>query len=621
MSDLSPLARKAIEQARRGEFDLALATAKEAISKDPKDKGLRFFAGLLHSRRCEFEEAADQLREAMAMAPGDPVVRAELVRVLGSIGRLDEAERLLDAPGLPPQYERRLRAMLAAARGEHSAAVQLYRTIVREDPRDFESWGNLGVSLLAAGEAAGAVQALGQALQLKPGNSRLQGKLAEAHAAAGNAESALRELYERGSGDSGALVTAARLEDLQERPDRAIDALQRALEIEPANQEALIALADLQERGNRIDELRGTLDRLEQLGSRSDKVPLLRARVAYRQGDMAVALELAQQIPPHIDPASRAQLLGQIHDRLGNAGQAFEAFAEMNRIDALTTEDAAGKTARYLAGLKEKESVLTSDWVSRWSKPAPPTREPAFLLGFPRSGTTLLDTLLMNDAGVAVSEENPMLTDVSGQIGSFERIADLEPKEIARLRELYFDEAEEYVPESSGRLLVDKFPLGLGAGPLIHRLFPAAPIVFLSRHPCDVVLSCFMTRFQPTEIGSAFLSLEGTARLYDAMMRLWTRSRDLLELRVHEARYESLVEDPKAEMRQVAEFLGIGWSDALADNRSAAERRGFIKTPSYSQVAEPIYRRAVERWRNYEDELRPVIPILEPWIDALGYRS
>lgn len=130
-----------------------------------------------------------------------------------------------------------------------------------------------------------------------------------------------------------------------------------------------------------------------------------------------------------------------------------------------------------------------------------------------------------------------------------------------------------------------------------------------------------MTRFQPTEVGSAFLTLEGTAKRYDAMMTLWARSRELLELHVHDARYETLVENPKLEMRQIAQFLGIGWSDALADNLAVAERRGFIKTPSYSQVAEPIYRRAVERWRNYEEQLQPVIPILEPWIRALGYRS
>lgn len=622
MADISPLGRKAIDQARRGEFEQALATAKEAIADDPKDKGLRLFAGLLHSRRSEFGEAAAQLRAALALAPDDPLVRVELARVLCGIGELEEAEALLGGPGLPEQESCRLRAMLAAGRGDHTTAARLYGEAVRQDPRDFESWGHLGVSLLASGEAAGAVAALERALALRPDHSSFRQKWADAHAAAGTADEALAALYEQGASNPDALVTAARLEDLQQRPDRALETLQRALEANPANEAALVALAELQERGNRIDEFERTLELVRERTPSAEKLPLLRARAAYRRGDMAQALEFAEQVRPDADPAARAQLIGQIHDRLGNAGLAFDAFAQMNRVDGFATEDSAGKAERYLAGLQGRLEALTPEWVSRWHAPvAEPDREPAFLVGFPRSGTTLLDTLLMNHPDIAVSEENPMLTDVSRQIGQFERIADLDPDEIDRLRDFYFTEAETYVPEARDRLLLDKFPFGLGAAPLIHRLFPTAPILFLARHPCDAVLSCFMTRFQPTEIGSAFLSLEDTARLYDGMMRFWARSRELLPLRVHDLRYESLVDDPKVEMQSVADFLGLGWSEQLVANRPAAERRGFVKTPSYSQVSEPIYRRAVERWRNYSEQLGAVIPILQPWIRALGYED
>jgi tetratricopeptide (TPR) repeat protein len=349
---------------------------------------------------------------------------------------------------------------------------------------------------------------------------------------------------------------------------------------------------------------------------------LLRARAAYRLGEMERALELAEQAPADVDAATRAQIIGQANDRLGNSEAAFAAFEEMNRIDSFAAHDPAAQAADYLSSFRERRTdVLTPEWVSRWPEVPPPNREPAFLVGFPRSGTTLLDTLLMNDPGIAVSEENPMLTHLSARIGEFDRVAELGPDEVADLRRAYFEEAESYVPNSRGKLLLDKFPFALGAAPLIHRLFPEARILFLARHPCDVVLSCFMNRFQPNDVGSTFLTLEGTARLYDAMMELWTRSRELLPLTVLDVRYEALVEEPKPQMQRVAEFVGIGWSDDLVENRPAAERRGFIKTPSYSQVAEPIYRRAVERWRKYSDELAPVVPILKPWIEALGYEA
>lgn len=621
MSDISPLGRKAVEQARRGEFDLAIATAREALASRPNDKGLRFFAGLLHSRLGDFDESAAQFREALALAPDDPLVRAEFVRVLTTIGQLDEARALLDRPGIPGPEARRLRAMLAARLGDHGAAVTLYREVLAADPRDFESWGKLGASLMATGEAKAAVGALDQALQLKPGNERLRERWAEAQSAAGNADAALKQLYSQSAEDPGALVAAARIEDLQERPQRAVEALQNALDKDPRNPAALVALAELEERANRIDELEALVERIEQQAPTAEKLGLLRARAAYRRGDVGRALELAEAARADVDPAARAQLIGQCHDRLGDHSAAFDAFRAMNGLDSLATDDWAGKAERHLKTLREQVAVLTRAWAERW-QPAPAAkREPAFLVGFPRSGTTLLDTLLTSDPAIAVSEEHPMLSNVSKQVGSFDRIADLGAGEVERLRAAYFEEAEKHVPQAEGRLLLDKFPLGLGASALIHRLFATAPIIFLSRHPCDVVLSCFMTRFQPTDLGSAFLDLEATARLYDSMMTLWTRSRELLPLTVLDARYESLVDDPAGEMRRVADFLGIAWSDKLADNCAAAGQRGFIKTPSYSQVSEPIYRRGVERWRNYSDQLAPAIPILRPWVEALGYEA
>lgn len=622
MDDISPLGKKAIEQARRGEFDDALATAKEALAASPRDKGLRFFAALLHSRLGELEPAAAELRQALALAPDDAMVRAELIRVLAALGRTTEAQALLDLPGLPRPEAMRLEALILARSGRHRDAADLYRKIVAGDPRDFESLGKLGVSLLASGDAAAAVEALEQALRLRPDHGQFVDKWIDANVAAGSAETALNRLYERQPADAQSMVTAARLEDLLDRPQKAVESLDRALAVDPANERALAALADLHERANRVAEFEAALARLEKAAPKSEKLPLLKARAAYRRGDFTRALELARQAPRDVDPAARAQLLGQANDRLGEAEAAFPAFEEMNAIDSLSVEDPTGKSARYLAGLEERIKTLTPHWVARWhDAPAQTQRLPAFLLGFPRSGTTLLDTLLMNHPDVAVSEENPMLTAVSRQIGAFDRIADLEPEEVEKLRTFYFDQAQFYVPAARERLLIDKFPFALAAGPLIHRLFPDAPILFLARHPCDVVLSCFMTRFQPTDIGSAFLTLEGTARLYDSMMRMWVKSRELLPLRVLDLRYETMVESPQSELRAVAEFLRIDWSDSLLDNRAAAQRRGFIKTPSYAQVSEPIYKRSVERWRKYERALQPALPILDPWIKALGYEA
>lgn len=622
MSDVSPEGRKAIEQARQGDFDGALATATAAIGKRPDDAGLRFFAGMLHVRKSDFPKAAEQLREAVALEPRDGLARSELIRVLVALGQLDEAESLLGHPGVQNRDRQRLGAAVAARRGDHAAAIRSFREAVALDPQDFESWANLGISLLAVADSSGAASALEHALKLRPANLDFGKKWAEARAAAGTADEALDYLYRDRPDDPNALLIAARLEDLQERPERATENLERVLARDPGNAAALAMLADLYERANRLDSFESTVERLGQAAPEAAELPLLRARSAYRRGDLDAALKLAEQAPEDADPASRMQLLGQIRDRRGEPDAAFSAFAEMNRIDSLTSADPLAKAAAYLETLESRSQQLTRAWVESWAAaPEPPVREPAFLVGFPRSGTTLLDTLLMSAPEVAVSEENPLLTEVSRQIGSFEAIADLDAPEIVRLRDFYFAEAGRWVPDLGDRLLLDKFPFALNVAPLIERLFPGAPIIFLARHPCDVVLSCFMTRFQPTETGSAFLTLEGSARLYARTMELWTQSRALLPLRVHDIRYETLVDQPEAELRGVAEFLRISWSEELLDNAPTARRRGFIKTPSYSQVAEPIYRRAVERWRSYSAHFQPVMPILEPWIEQLGYEA
>ena len=191
--------------------------------------------------------------------------------------------------------------------------------------------------------------------------------------------------------------------------------------------------------------------------------------------------------------------------------------------------------------------------------------------------------------------------------------------EVEKLRELYFEEATKYVPGWEGHRLIDKLPFALIAGPHIHRMFPGASIIFVERHPCDVVLSCYFNRFQPTGPASNFVDLADTAKLYDVMMRFWVQSREMLPLRVHSVRYERMVADTAAELRQVADFLELEWSDDLVNNASTAANRGFIRTPSYAQVTEPVYKRSVSRWTRYRKQLEPILPILEPWAKHFGY--
>jgi tetratricopeptide (TPR) repeat protein len=623
MVTLPPLGREAIEHARRGDIGQAIEVASQAVAAHPRDLGLRVFIGMLHARQMQLREALPHFRAATAIDPTDPFPRLELVRVLIGLGELENAGALLDERSLPGSEPLRLRAMLLHRRGEAASAARLYQQLVEADPRDFESWGNLGRCLIATDRPVDAIAALERALSLRPDLVSYWYKWAEAHMAAGSGEKALdkaTELAGRNLADPAPCLAQAHLETLLGRPEQALAAVREALGRDGSNTDALVALADLLERQNSLDEFEATLNRLANLPVAPDRLPLLEARLEYRCGNYERALDLARRAPPATDAGERAQLIGQCLDKLGDAQGAFDAFLEMNREDSRSGGAVESKPEQYRLGLARQRRLLTRKWMASWPDAGPaPERQPAFLLGFPRSGTTLIDTLLMGHPKVAVAEEEPMLQTVGKALGDLERLATRSKEEVEELRRLYWQVADDHVPDAEQRLLVDKYPFGIGAAAIIHRLFPTARIAVVERHPCDVVLSCFMTRFQPTDAATNFLSLQDTAQLYDVMMRIWTVSRELLPLDVHVVRYERLVADTESELRSLTEFFGLEWLPQLLEHRKTARKRAFINTPSYAQVIEPVNAKAVGRWQRYRPQMEPVLPILEPWARRMGY--
>lgn len=627
MASIPPKAREAIELARRGELARAISSGEAAVAETPDNAGLRLFIGLLHARRHDLHSALPHLRRAAALIPGDLLPRLELARALIGVDQLDEAERLLgDAalagPGAADLL--RVRALLLQRRGDHRGAAALHRRATARDAGDFESWAHLGTCLLALGDGAGAVEALTRSLALRPDQPAARARLAEAQAAAGQAEEGLkaaRALAGTLPYDPLIRVTVARLEDLLGRPERAEAAFGEALALDPACAPALLALADLMERDNRIDALEALMARIDAAGIPAAETALLRARLLQRRGEHEAALAAARSAPESIDAGARAQIIGQLSDRLGHHGAAFAAFAEMNRLTAVETAGTKAMAASYRAMIEQHARTTTPPWYKGWAAAAPfPKRPPPyFLFGFPRSGTTLIDTMLAGHPDALVIEERPVLHAAAQSLGGIERLSGLDLPAVEALRARYFDTLDAIAPEARGRKAIDKLPLGVADTALIHRLFPDTRFVFVERHPCDVVLSGYMTRFDPRGGMANFLDLQDLARLYDAVMSYWRQCREVFPLAVHTVRYERMIEDAEGTLRPLAAFLGLDWRDGLADHRRAAGSRAYIATPSYAQVAEPLYTRARGRWQHYRAEMAPVLPILAPWAEAMGY--
>jgi hypothetical protein len=172
---------------------------------------------------------------------------------------------------------------------------------------------------------------------------------------------------------------------------------------------------------------------------------------------------------------------------------------------------------------------------------------------------------------------------------------------------------------SPDKRLVDKYPLNMTLLPLIRRLFPNSPIVLAVRHPCDVLLSCFLQDFRAPELAMLCRDLPTLANAYARAFEFWYSQWPLLRPCSYELRYEQLTADFATEVRKLAQFLQLPWQEAMLAPGQRARARGFISTPSYSQVLEPVNSRSVGRWKHYESQFAPVLPVLTPWIERWGY--
>jgi tetratricopeptide (TPR) repeat protein len=337
-----------------------------------------------------------------------------------------------------------------------------------------------------------------------------------------------------------------------------------------------------------------------------------------------------------LSPAHRSSAEGMLGDLLDAQGRTAEAFAvytsandALRRLHADRFEGPGIETTpmslRWLTAFFA--AADPADWAAEPAPPLPDAAAPAvhiFMVGFPRSGTTLLEQVLGSHPTVVTSNEKPTLDGSTREFfrtpGDVERLAALRGAGLQPYREAYWQRVHEHGIDVAGRVFIDKQPYHTLQLPLIVRLFPAAKIVFSVRDPRDVVLSCFRRRFLMSAPNFQFLTLEGTARFYDATMRLAELYRAKLPLDLLQLRHEDLVADFEERVREACEFLGLTWQDSMRDFAVRAKSQS-ITTPSSAQVIQGLNREGIGHWRHYREQLAPVLPILQPWVERFGYSA
>ena len=609
----------ALEAVRRGDLDRAEALAEKAIAAEPS-ANWQHLLGLIHCRRGNPAAGAEWLQRACEAEPGNIGFQVVAARALVDSGRPQEALAMPEPP--PPTSAPSLalwqaRAEAADAAGNSTMSERAWRTVAAAIPQDWRAWSNLGNALAMQGRWPEATDALRQASLRNPSERQLRRNLAAALLSADRPADALAVLdeWERIDGaDAETAIVRGRCLAALQRFEEAERAYRQAMEHAPGEPKAWIGLGSVYERMGRSDRLGELIAGAADAGLTQEQLAYLPALHALEEGRLEEADRLLGAVDAADDPLRWYRLKSRIADWMGRYAEAFEAAEAMNRsVEGF--ESWVARSANYRGRLRAM-AARAGERASQQLEPAPLT--PVFLVGFPRSGTTLLDTFLMGHSKVVVLEELPLIMEAE-KICPVAQVDNCSPELLTKARDAYFAGLDGHVPNGFDGVVIDKMPLNMLAVPLIRALFPGARFVFAQRNPCDAVLSAFMQSFVATEPMSSFLTIEGAADFYDAAMSVWTATVEADTLECHTIVYEDLVESPEATLKPLIEALGLEWEDDLLDHRTSARSRGTIVTPSYDQVIEPLSKGAVGRWRNYRSQLQPVLPQLFPWADRLGY--
>jgi hypothetical protein len=318
--------------------------------------------------------------------------------------------------------------------------------------------------------------------------------------------------------------------------------------------------------------------------------------------------------------------MGDIFDAQDRVAEAFDAYTRCN--EALRSIHGArfgGNEARDFVAAMEAQLARTS--AASWA-PRAPAAEPSgvsghvFVLGFPRSGTTLLEVILEGHPDVVSLEEQELLLDGVHEFmrrpEDLSRLSCASEAVLAQFRDAYWQGVDAAGIKVRGKVFVDKHPLNSLKLPLLSRLFPRAKIILAGRDPRDVVLSCFRHRFRMSAPIYELLTLEGAARYYDAVMSLVIRARSVLPLDILLVRHEDLVTDFAAELNRICIFLGIERAEAMADFAKRGGGRAVL-TPSTAQLVRGLNTEGLGHWRRYREQLAPVLPVLSDWVKRFYY--
>lgn len=577
----------------------AKSTFELIITMEPGHADALFGLGVLEEESGNIAVAKKHYENAVASEPNHAPSLVNLGNALRNERQFEAAIILLEraaslAPEIPLVHNNLGIALHQG--GSIDRAIPVFQKALALAPDFAEAHSNLGAVFADLDRFEEAVDCFERALELVP-------EFAPAMANLGNAFNGLHRIEE------------------------AISTLENAVKIDPNLAFAYAKLATVYERTNDLRKSEEYIEKAKKLDPNNPEIRMMNGIILGRNKKYSEGLdEITRSIKHLYSPniLCRAYFeAGHLSDRLNDYKEAYEYYVSGNAlIEGKAVELEVGRD-QYLAEINRNIDYFKSYTENNKNVEGNRKEKLVFVVGFPRSGTTLLEQILDSHPLIQSIDEKPVIEDtikyLSSAVGDYPNsLEKINKQDIYNIREKFYHEVSKYIDVESDKVLVYKMPLNLIHVGFIYKIFPNAKIIFTERHPCDACLSCYMQHFTMNRAMTHFTSLESTAKFYALVMGLWKQYTDVLPIDWQALRYEALVEDFEGTVRALLAFLGLEWDDSVLSYDRHAQNRTVL-TPSYSQVTQPIYTDSKERWRRYEEQMKPVLPILEPFIRHFGY--
>ena len=568
-----------------GRYAAAAAGFRALVDAEPRHAAALHFLGLALHQQGQSEAGLAAMQQALALQTQNPLYWNNLAGVLDQMGRSEEAERAYrEALALKPDYAgcHVNLGMLYAGRGDHPRALLEFARALDLDAQLFAAWRGRAASLLQLARRGQALQAYQHAMQLAAGDVDGLLSLGAALREAGALEEAQR-CYARAAElapDAPQVENGlGNLSGMQGDLAGAERHYRRALARKPGYVSALHNLADVKTLGP-ADPLWAEL----------------------------MALAERRDLPAE-DAVPLQFTLGRVWEAQGEYARAFSHLATGNRLKRSSINYDEARQARFF-----RDFMRLSDAASLAARQLLDSADPrpVFIVGMPRSGTSLVEQILashplVHGAGETHALRNALREELPPERGDYglpEALAGLGPEALSRAAARYSRYLDELAPGAAR--VTNKLPGNMALVGLIHLLYPKAVIIHCRRDPLDTGLSCYSKLFTTGHPFSYELTELGRfQRMAAELMQHWAT---VLPGRMLELQYETLVADFEPEVRRLLAHCGLPWDAACLRFHESSRA---VRTASLAQVRRPLYADSVGRWKLYEKELAPLKAALE----------